>query len=211
MARLAEASNFRGVRVVASNGVTPRQMREDDAITLDPHAWQNPHNGAIYVRNIADGLVAADPGHADTWRRNAAAFVAEIQQTDAWIAGQIAAIPPTARRIVTTHDAFGYFGRAYQIEVKGLQGISTVAEFGLADVTAIIDLIVSRRIQAVFIESSVPKRSIDKVVEGVRARGHEITIGGQLYSDAMGNAGTPEGTYIGMVSANVNTIVNALK
>ena len=113
--------------------------------------------------------------------------------------------------LVTAHDAFGYFGRAYDIEVKGLQGISTVSEFGLADISNLVDMLVARQIKAVFIESSVPRRSIDAVVEGVRAKRHEIAVGGQLFSDAMGNRGTPEGTYVGMVRANVNTIVTALR
>jgi manganese/zinc/iron transport system substrate-binding protein len=112
---------------------------------------------------------------------------------------------------VTAHDAFGYFGRAYGIEVEGLQGISTVTEAGLYDVTHMIDLLVERKIKAVFVESSVPRKSIEAVVEGCRARGHQIVIGGELFSDAMGQAGTPEGTYLGMVRHNVNAIVKALK
>jgi manganese/zinc/iron transport system substrate-binding protein len=177
----------------------------------DPHLWFDAKLWSDAVRYIEKKLVEADSAHAADYHRNAAAYLAHLDSLDQWVRTQIAAIPQERRVLVTAHDAFGYFGNAYQIEVKGLQGISTVAEYGLADVTAIIDLIVSRRIKAVFVESSVPKRSIEKVVEGVRSRGHEIAIGGQLYSDAMGNAGTPEGTYIGMVSANVNTIVNALK
>jgi manganese/zinc/iron transport system substrate-binding protein len=113
--------------------------------------------------------------------------------------------------LVTAHDAFGYFGRAYDIEVRGLQGISTVSEFGLADISSLVDMLAGRKIKAVFVESSVPRRSIEAVVKGVKDRGHDIVIGGQLYSDAMGTAGTPDGTYIGMVSANVNTIVKALR
>ena len=113
--------------------------------------------------------------------------------------------------LVTAHDAFGYFGRAYGVEVVGLQGISTVSEFGLADVRRLVDLIVSRGVKAVFVESSVPRRSIEAVAEGCRARGHDVAIGGTLYSDALGADGTPEGTYVGMFRTNVRTIVGALR
>jgi manganese/zinc/iron transport system substrate-binding protein len=177
----------------------------------DPHIWFDVKIWSNAVRHVEKMLVEVDSAHAGDYHRNAAAYLTHLDSLDTWVRTQIATIPQERRVLVTAHDAFGYFGRAYEIEVRGLQGISTVAEYGLADVTSIIDLIVSRRIKAVFVESSVPKRSIEKVVEGVRSRGHEIVIGGQLFSDAMGNAGTPEGTYIGMVSANVNTIVNALK
>jgi manganese/zinc/iron transport system substrate-binding protein len=124
---------------------------------------------------------------------------------------QIAAIPEAQRVLITAHDAFGYFGRAYGIKVVGLQGISTSSEYGPRDISRIVNMILSTRVKAVFIESSVPKRSIEAVVEGCKARGHSVRIGGTLYSDAMGTAGTPEGTYPGMVKHNVDTIVAALK
>lgn len=113
--------------------------------------------------------------------------------------------------LVTAHDAFGYFGLAYGLEVRGLQGISTVTEAGLYDVTAMVDILVSRQVPAVFVESSVPRKAIEAVVEGCRDRGHEVRIGGELFSDAMGQAGTPEGTYLGMVRHNVRTITQALR
>lgn len=113
--------------------------------------------------------------------------------------------------LVTAHDAFAYFGRAYDIEVRGLQGISTAAEYGLADLQELVDLLIQRQIKAVFVESSVPRRSIEALVEGAAARGHQVRIGGELYSDALGAEGTPAGTYIGMVRHNVDTIVDALK
>jgi manganese/zinc/iron transport system substrate-binding protein len=128
-----------------------------------------------------------------------------------WVRTRVAEIPAERRVLVTAHDAFGYFGRAYGIEVVGLQGISTVSEFGLADIRRLVDLITSRRVKAVFIESSVPRRNIDAVVEGCRARGHDVVVGGTLFSDAMGAAGTPEGVYLGMVRANVNLIVESLR
>ena len=128
-----------------------------------------------------------------------------------WVKSEIAQIPKLQRVLITAHDAFGYFGLAYDIEVHGLQGISTVAEYGVNDVTNLVDLIVSRSIKAAFVETSVPQRSIEAVVAGCKARGHEVKIGGSLYSDAMGRPGSGADTYIGMVTANVNTIVSALK
>ncbi len=129
MARLGAASGFQGIRIVASAGVTPRMMREDAVTSLDPHAWQDPRNGVIYTRNIAEGLTAADPHHAETLSRtNAATYIAEIEQTDAWITSQFAPIPPAARRIITTHDAFGYYGDRYGITFLAAEGLSTDAE-----------------------------------------------------------------------------------
>ncbi len=124
---------------------------------------------------------------------------------------EIGSLPEESRVLITAHDAFGYFGDAYGMEVHGLQGISTVSEFGVADINALVNLIASRKVKAVFVESSVPKRNIEALVEGVKAKGHEVKIGGELFSDAMGERGTPEGTYIGMVSGNVRTIVEALR
>jgi manganese/zinc/iron transport system substrate-binding protein len=124
---------------------------------------------------------------------------------------QLQQIPAEQRVLITAHDAFGYFGDAYGIEVRGLQGISTVSEFGLKDVTDLVNFIIARKIKAIFVETSVSQKSINAVVEGCNQKGWNVKIGGSLYSDAMGAAGTPEGNYLGMVSANVNTIVTALK
>lgn len=124
---------------------------------------------------------------------------------------KIQEIPPAKRVLITAHDAFSYFGRAYGIEVRGLQGISTLSEFGLKDRVELIDFIVQKQIPAVFVETSVSERNINAIVEGCRQKGHEIVVGGSLFSDAMGAASTPEGNYIGMVKANVKTIVEALR
>jgi manganese/zinc/iron transport system substrate-binding protein len=124
---------------------------------------------------------------------------------------QIASVPKERRVLITAHDAFSYFGRAYDIEVRGLQGISTVSEFGLKDISELVSYITEKKIKAVFVESSVPAKSLEAVVSGCQERGHAVSIGGTLYSDAMGAEGTDAGTYIGMVQSNVNTIVNALQ
>jgi manganese/zinc/iron transport system substrate-binding protein len=177
----------------------------------DPHIWFDVSLWRRAVERVRDALVEVDPAHAPDYRENAAAYMDSLGALHEWVRARIGEIPVERRVLVTAHDAFGYFGRAYGIEVVGLQGISTVSEFGLADIRRLVDLITARRVKAVFIESSVPRRNIDAVVEGCRARGHAVVIGGTLFSDAMGTAGTPEGTYAGMVRANVNLIVEALR
>jgi manganese/zinc/iron transport system substrate-binding protein len=178
---------------------------------FDPHVW---FDVALWSR-CADGLVEVlsrfDPAGAGVYAANRDALQLRLAALDAWCRAEIATIPKERRVLVTAHDAFGYFGRAYDIEVLGLQGISTVAEFGLQDLTTLVDTLVGRRIPAVFVESSVPRKSIEALVEGCRQRGHPVRIGGELFSDAMGAAGTPEGNYEGMVRANVTTIVEALR
>jgi manganese/zinc/iron transport system substrate-binding protein len=177
----------------------------------DPHVWFDVSLWERAVGRIRDALIEIDPRHRDDFTRAAATYADSLRELHRWVTETMATIPAERRVLVTAHDAFGYFGRAYATDVVGLQGISTVAEFGVADVRRLVDLIAQRGIKAVFIESSVPRRSIDAVVQGCRGRGHEVVVGGTLYSDAMGAEGTPEGTYIGMVRANVTTIVEALR
>jgi manganese/zinc/iron transport system substrate-binding protein len=160
---------------------------------------------------VRDGLIELDPKHKSVYEQNAKDYLKQLDELDEYVRTQIASIPESSRVLVTAHDAFGYFGDAYGIEVMGLQGISTDTEYGLFDVSSLVDLLVERGIKAVFIESSIPRRSIDAVVEGAKAKGHDVIIGGELFSDAMGDEGTFEGTYIGMVTHNVDTIVSALK
>jgi manganese/zinc/iron transport system substrate-binding protein len=160
---------------------------------------------------VRDGLIEVDPDGRAGFEARTAAYLDSLDALHAWVSDEMATVPRERRVLVTAHDAFGYFGRAYDTEVVGLQGISTVAEFGVADVRRLVDLIAGRKVKAVFVESSVPRRSIDAVVEGCRSRGHAVVVGGTLYSDAMGADGTPEGTYVGMVRANVRAIVEALK
>ncbi len=177
----------------------------------DPHVWFDVALWSLAVERTRDALIEARPGARATFESRAAAYLDTLRALDAWTRAEMAVVPERQRVLVTAHDAFGYFGRAYGVEVVGLQGISTVSEFGLADVRRLVELIVSRGVKAVFIESSVPRRSIEAVVEGCRSRGHRVAIGGTLHSDALGAEGTPEGTYVGMVRANVRTIVGALR
>ena len=199
--------------VAVTEGIPESLLREPPEFLghYDPHVWFDVSMWRGSVARARDALIEADPAHRADFESRAAVYLDSLDALHAWCRAEMATVPETRRVLVTAHDAFGYFGRAYAVRVVGLQGISTVTEFGVADVRRLVDLIVERGVKAVFIESSVPRRSIDAVVEGCRSRGHPVVVGGTLFSDAMGAAGTPEGTYIGMVRANVRTIVGALK
>ncbi len=176
----------------------------------DPHVWFDVSLWANTVDTVRDALIELDPGSADYYRANAERYRAELDDLHQYVLDQAARIPPEQRVLVTAHDAFNYFGRAYGFEVRGLQGISTVAEAGTSDVRSLADFLAQRKIRAIFVESSVPVRNVEAVQAAVRSRGWDIAIGGELFSDAMGSEGTPEGTYIGMVRHNIDTIVKAL-
>jgi len=177
----------------------------------DPHIWFDVSLWMRAVDVVRDSLIELDPAGRTVYEQNAAAYREELAELHTYAGEQLAAIPAGRRVLVTAHDAFGYFGRAYDVEVRGLQGISTATEYGLADLQQTVDLLVERQIKAVFVESSVPRSSVEALVAGAAARGHAVTIGGELFSDALGAEGTPEGTYVGMVRHNVNTIVAALR
>jgi len=177
----------------------------------DPHIWFDVSIWKQVVNKINKALQEFDPVHADYYHRNSGKYLQRLDSLHQEVKTQIARIPPDQRVLITAHDAFEYFGRAYNIEVRGLQGLSTLTEFGLKDITDLVKYIIERQIKAVFTETSISERSIRAVVEGCKQRGHNVRIGGSLYSDAMGAKNTPEGTYIGMVNANVQTITRALK
>ncbi len=179
--------------------------------THDPHIWFNVRLWEEAVKTISGFLQGYDSSNASLYKMNGEKYMQKMDSLHAVIKIKIAEIPQAQRVLITAHDAFGYFGDAYGIEVRGLQGISTVSEFGLRDVTELVNFIISRKIRAIFVETSVSQKSINAVVEGCQQKGWDIKVGGSLYSDAMGAAGTPEGNYLGMVSKNVDTIVNALK
>jgi manganese/zinc/iron transport system substrate-binding protein len=176
----------------------------------DPHVWFDVRLWMRAVEQIRDTLTELDPESGELYRANAAAYLTELEELDRYVREQVARVPPERRVVITAHDAFGYFGEAYGFDVRGLQGISTASEAGAGDVQALADFIAERRIPAIFVESSVSPRTISAVREAVRSRGFEVEVGGSLFSDAMGDEGTPEGTYIGMVRHNVDTIVAGL-
>ena len=177
----------------------------------DPHVWFDLSLWRHAVEAVGLALENSDTANAAHYRAATGAYLDTLAALHTWVDSMISTIPEPQRVLVTAHDAFGYFGRAYGIEVEGLQGISTVTEAGLYDVTEMVTVLVDREIKAVFVESSVSRKAINSVVEGCRSRGHEVVIGGELYSDAMGERGTVEGTFVGMVRHNVNTIVEALR
>jgi manganese/zinc/iron transport system substrate-binding protein len=177
---------------------------------FDPHVWFDVQLWAKAVEAVRDTLIAQDAAHADTYRANAEKYLKELAELDAYVKTQAERVPAEQRILVTAHDAFHYFGQAYGFEVRGLQGISTAAEAGTADVRDLATFIAEQQIRAIFVESSVPVRNVEALQAAVKAQGFEVTIGGELFSDAMGTPGTPEGTYVGMVRHNIDTIVGAL-
>lgn len=177
----------------------------------DPHIWFDVQLWSEAVKGISTFLQEYDSAHRDEYRRRSELYMKRLDSLHAVVKNKMEAVPATQRVLITAHDAFGYFGDAYNIEVKGLQGISTLSEFGLRDVTNLVNFIITRKVKAIFVETSVSQKSIEAVMQGCRDKGWDVKIGGSLFSDAMGDAGTPEGHYIGMVNANVKTIIESLK
>lgn len=179
--------------------------------TYDPHIWFDVKLWKLAVAEIEIALSEADSANATLYKSNAVQFIKKLDSLNTWVSNEIKSIPLDQRILITAHDAFQYFGKAYGIRVVGLQGLSTVTEPGLRDVARTIDIIIENNIKSIFIETSVSERTINAVVQGCKEKGHEVSIGGALYSDAMGEIGTSEGTYMGMIRSNVETIVNGLK
>ena len=176
----------------------------------DPHVWFDVSLWMYAVEQVRDTLAEVDPANAAAYTANAAAYLEELADLHAYVQVQAAKLPAEKRILVTAHDAFHYFGRAYGFDVRGLQGISTASEAGAADVRELADFIAERHIPAIFVETSVPVRNVEALQAAVRDRGADVQIGGQLYSDALGAPDSDGGTYIGMVRHNIDTIVGAL-
>ena len=176
----------------------------------DPHLWFDVTLWMKAVGRVRDVLSEFDPDGTVMYWSNAERYLAKLAELHAYVKERAESVPPEKRVLVTAHDAFNYFGKAYGFEVRGLQGISTATEAGIADVQELATFIAGRRIPAIFVESSVSSRSLEAVQAAVKSKGFDVEIGGELFSDAMGNDGTPEGTYIGMVRHNIDTIVKAL-
>ena len=176
----------------------------------DPHIWFDVTLWKQVAEKIRDTLIEVDPGSAEIYRSNAEAYLAQLDELNSYVRQQAERVPEDKRVLITAHDAFNYFGQAYGFQVRGLQGISTATEAGTGDVQELSKFIAERQIPAIFVESSIPRRNVEAVQAAVRARGFDVRIGGELFSDAMGAPDTPEGTYIGMVRHNIDTIVGAL-
>jgi manganese/zinc/iron transport system substrate-binding protein len=177
---------------------------------FDPHVWMVPRLWSLVVAEIAREMSRLDPDGAEEYGRRHAAYAIELENLAAYADTVLATVPADRRVLVTAHDAFNYFGRAYSFEVMGIQGISTESEAGLSRVEELVEVLVDRKLGAIFVESSVSERNVKALVEGAAARGHKVRIGGQIYSDAMGAPGTYEGTYLGMIDHNVTLIARAL-
>lgn len=181
------------------------------ASNYDPHIWFNVHNWELITSFVVQKLSEADPENKEVYEANGNAYLEKLKVLDQELRSMIETLPKEKRILVTAHDAFNYFGQAYGFEVVGLQGLSTATEAGVQDVQNLSHFIIEKKIKAIFVESSVPRRTIEALQAAVNSKNNHVEIGGTLYSDALGNAGTVEGTYIGMFKYNVNTIVEALR
>jgi zinc/manganese transport system substrate-binding protein len=207
MDRLTAAAGFRGRVVVAAEKVVPRTMKADGgALATDPHAWQDPRNAVLYVRAIADGLAAVDAGRAGSYRDAGAAYSGQIMQVDGWIEAAFAPIPAGQRRIITTHDAFGYFGARYGVEFLSAEGISTEFEPSAKAIAALVRQIKREKVRAVFIENMTSPRMAQML-----ARETGAVLGGTVYSDALSPAGGPAATYLDMLRWNTRLFLGAMR
>jgi manganese/zinc/iron transport system substrate-binding protein len=213
MSEVLESIGSQGITAAPVGEAVPESLRITSAqfqSSIDPHVWMDPTLWQHAAGAVAARLSERDPTSSDTYASRLAAYAARLDSLDAWARRRAGELPQNRRVLVTAHDAFNYFGRAYDFEVRGLQGISTATEAGTADVQQLAAFVAEERIPAMFVESSVPPRAIEAVRAAVRARGHEVEIGGNLYSDALGDAASGADTYERMIRHNVNTIVDAM-
>ncbi|WP_397476303.1 metal ABC transporter solute-binding protein, Zn/Mn family [Pusillimonas sp.] len=208
--RLVEASNFQGLKIVASQGVEPRLLGDEAAThthagDIDPHAWQSLTNGMMYARNIAAGLAKADPANASTYSARADRYIEEMKKLDTQVRQALDQIAPERRKVVVPHDSLGYFGQEYGIEFIPLAGISSQAEASARNVAAIVDEIRSLGGAAVFLEGATNPRLVEQI-----ARETDVSVGGTLYADTLGEPDQPAGTYLGMFKWNAGQLIYAL-
>lgn len=208
--RLTKAVSFKGERVIATKGMTSYSMTEIEdgkkVKVTDPHAWQDLRRGMTYVQNIADGLVAADPAHAARYRANAETYLARLRELDTWVVAELSAIPKEKRKVITSHDAFGYFARRYGVTFKAPVGVSTETEASAKDVGALITQIRKEGIRAIFVENMSDPRLLQMLASEAGA-----AVGGTLYADALSDAGGPVPTYVDMFRHNVAQLAAAMK
>lgn len=199
--------------ICAENGLDQSRLLEDEDNPKlnDPHIWFDVSLWKDVATYTATSLMEIDPDNKDSYKSNLDAYQAELDKLDKYIKGRVEELPENQRVLVTAHDAFEYFGRAYDFEVRGLQGVSTEVEAATADMSELADFIASHKIKAIFIESSVPHKTIEALQDAVKAKGFEVVIGGELYSDSLGDPGTEDETYVGTLTANIDTIIDALK
>ena len=176
----------------------------------DPHVWNDVSAWSQSIKSIENALIDFDPDNADIYAENANALRDELAKLHQYGVDSIATVPNSSRVLITSHDAFNYFGRAYGLEVQGVQGLSTESEAGVQRINKLVDMLVEKKVQSVFVESSVSQKNVDALIEGAKSRGHDVRIGGELFSDAMGKDGTYEGTYLGMLDHNITIVTRAL-
>ena len=212
MTRVLEQIEQRGVSVLSIGSYLPedRLLNWDAQFPHDPHIWNDPQLWSQAVEIMRDRLIEVDPDNADLYTENAQNYLELLAETHAYAQELLDAIPTERRVMITAHDAFGYFGQTYDLQVLGLQGISTESEASAADVKDLAEFIVERQIPALFIESSVSPKTIEAVQAAVAAQGFNIEIGGSLYSDALGEEGSGADTYVGMIRHNAETVATAL-
>ena len=206
MERLIEASGYKGTVAVASRGVRPRLMEEEGSSVTDPHAWQDLANGRLYVRNIADALAAADPADAEYFRARAQRYDATLAGLDAWVREEIAQVPAAKRRVITTHDAFGYFGAAYGVTFLAPEGISTDAEPTAGGLAKLIDQVRREKIRALFLENITSPQLMQTIAQETG-----VPLGGALFSDALSPPDGPAPTYVAMFKNNLPKLVEGME
>ncbi|PNQ74691.1 manganese transporter [Hanstruepera neustonica] len=209
-----EKMEHQGVKTIAISDTLDKNTligSEYFASNYDPHIWFNIEYWEQVTTFVVHKLSEAIPSESSVFEENGQQYLDKLKELKEEITNTISSLPKEKRILVTAHDAFNYFGKSFDFEVVGLQGLSTATEAGVQDVQKLATFIIDNQVKAIFVESSVPKRTIEALQAAVKSKGHDVKIGGTLYSDALGNAGTVEGTYIGMFKYNVNTIVNALK
>ncbi|MDX1945844.1 MAG: zinc ABC transporter substrate-binding protein [Pirellulaceae bacterium] len=211
LAELLARMGRRKPTIAAAEQIPETAVLHDEHGAADPHLWFDVSLWSQAASEVRDALCEFDPPHAADYRKNTDDYQARLAALHDYARVELASVPRERRVLVTAHDAFQYFGRAYDLQVRGIQGISTDSEAGVRQVNELVDFLVKHQIKAVFVETSVADANIRSLLEGAAAQGHTLRIGGELFSDAMGAAGTSEGTYEGMVRHNVDTIVKALK
>jgi len=211
MSELLARMGSRKPAFAVAERIPPERILHAEGGAADPHVWFDVSLWSEAAETVREVLCQFDPPHAAEYQKNAAAYRQRLGELHQYAQEQLAAVAPDHRVLVTAHDAFRYFGRAYEVEVRGIQGISTDSEAGVRHVNELVDFLVERKIKAVFIETSVSDQNIRSLLEGCQSRGHKVVIGGELFSDAMGKDNSPTGTYEGMVRHNIDTIVKALK
>ncbi len=199
-----------GIATHAVAESVPEEKLVETEGAADPHVWFDIGLWKYVIKSIEESLSQLDPGHSDTYKSQSESYLKELDELQTYVIEKAQSIPENNRVLITAHDAFAYFGNAYGFEVHGLQGVSTATEAGTADVQNLAKFIAERKIPAIFVESSIPVRTLEAVQAAVESRNFQVNIGGELFSDAMGDPGTPEGKYLGMFLHNIDTITNAL-